>query len=283
MVSNKWRIVTLSVLSFYLVFSGLLTPAPSLAYPLSYEMSATITGVTVGGVNVNWIRQESRSQSWSYLNDFSNPPISIFDPSSGYAGASGWLGPISTTSSQGDSNKSAAGNGLIDNSGLKATANGVINVPYDAESWAWAALYGEFRPLAEGTITFSANYELFRNNQNAGPGGYTWAEAKVLFWLFDSVGAIIGENEVKIGSNVYGEVNVSESLTGTLSLVNEVIPVDANKGERYYFYEWVQVQGSANNKDVAPIQPAPEPATMLLLGSGLIGLAGYGRKKFFNK
>lgn len=26
-----------------------------------------------------------------------------------------------------------------------------------------------------------------------------------------------------------------------------------------------------------------EPAAMLLLGSGLIGLAGYGRKKFFNK
>ena len=26
-----------------------------------------------------------------------------------------------------------------------------------------------------------------------------------------------------------------------------------------------------------------EPTTMLLLGSGLIGLAGYGRKKFFNK
>ncbi len=33
----------------------------------------------------------------------------------------------------------------------------------------------------------------------------------------------------------------------------------------------------------AATDPVPEPVTILLLGSGLVGLAGFGRKKFFNK
>jgi hypothetical protein len=46
---------------------------------------------------------------------------------------------------------------------------------------------------------------------------------------------------------------------------------------------WADTDNLEISGDLYPTDPVPEPATILLLGTGLMCIAGYGRKKFFIK
>ncbi|MFO7766115.1 MAG: PEP-CTERM sorting domain-containing protein [Pelovirga sp.] len=75
-----------------------------------------------------------------------------------------------------------------------------------------------------------------------------------------------------LGTNLFTETRTSAANT---------IP-DVVGGNRYGWFASLNVDGGLNidnsRLDIAPA-PVPEPSTVLLLGSGLLGLGWYGRKR----
>lgn len=93
-------------------------------------------------------------------------------------------------------------------------------------------------------------YELYNGTFN----GY-WAEEKHFTSTYDI-------SDTMFLDAPYGEISILASITG------------ADNNNNFAIKE-VGIGGQP--------APVPEPATLLLLGTGLVGLAGAGRKKFFNR
>ena len=137
----------------------------------------------------------------------------------------------------------------------------------------YAGAYGLYSAKG-GSLTISIDYYL---SAEIGGDGYGYSEA--------GAGALLGVHSGTLGVNgdwlgVYGSYFDAKNFgdpEDPLSWRTLSITLDLAAGGFYHLFAGTTAYAYAS----AATAPVPEPATMLLLGAGMIGLAGWSRRKNF--